>query len=207
MISRILKIFKRYGALGSCRLIRDLAITKMQIPNARILRYPFYIRKEGELIIGDGFTTGVGFRLDIFDHGCARKPVVCIGKRVEVNDYVHIGCVEKIMIGDDCLVASRVVIIDHDHGDYTVGGGNRPTLAPAAREIRSKPITIGRNVWIGEGAAILKGTVLGDGVVVGANAVVRGIFPEGCVIGGNPAVILKTFEETTNQWRRVERPK
>jgi acetyltransferase-like isoleucine patch superfamily enzyme len=52
-------------------------------------------------------------------------------------------------------------------------------------------IKIGRNCWIGNGAAILAGVTLGDNVVVGANSVVTKSFPNNVVIAGVPAKIIK----------------
>jgi acetyltransferase-like isoleucine patch superfamily enzyme len=48
-------------------------------------------------------------------------------------------------------------------------------------------ITIGRQVWIGRGAAVLAGVHIGDGAVVAANAVVTRDVPAGAVVGGVPA--------------------
>jgi acetyltransferase-like isoleucine patch superfamily enzyme len=52
-------------------------------------------------------------------------------------------------------------------------------------------VSIGRNCWIGNGAAILAGVTLGDNVVVGANSVVTKSFPSNVVIAGVPAKIIK----------------
>ena len=57
--------------------------------------------------------------------------------------------------------------------------------------IPSKEIRIGRNCFIGCNSIILKGTILGDGSVVGAGVVVSGIFPDNCVIAGNPARVIR----------------
>lgn len=54
---------------------------------------------------------------------------------------------------------------------------------------------LGRNVFIGCNCIILKGTKLGDNCIVGAGSVVHGEFPEGCVLAGNPARIIKKVEE------------
>ena len=52
-------------------------------------------------------------------------------------------------------------------------------------------IMVLKSCFIGCNSIILKGTVLGDGCVVGAGAVVAGKFEDNCVIAGNPARIIK----------------
>ena len=50
---------------------------------------------------------------------------------------------------------------------------------------------------------ILGGTEIGDNSVVAANSVVRGKFPNNCVIAGAPAKIVKRYNEQTNRWERT----
>jgi acetyltransferase-like isoleucine patch superfamily enzyme len=57
--------------------------------------------------------------------------------------------------------------------------------------IRTEEIVIGKNCFVGCNALILKGTILEDGCVVGAGAVVSGQFEENSVIVGNPAKVIK----------------
>ena len=61
------------------------------------------------------------------------------------------------------------------------------------------PVTIGNNVFIGTKAVILKGTTIGDNCIVGAGSVVRGTFPDGVVIAGNPAKVICTVKEFHNK--------
>ena len=57
---------------------------------------------------------------------------------------------------------------------------------------RSKNIIIGKNVWIGMHASILKNSMIPDGAIVGAYSVVAGRFDEkNSVIAGNPAKVVK----------------
>lgn len=63
--------------------------------------------------------------------------------------------------------------------------------------------SIGDGCFIGYGAAIQAGTKLGQHCVVGASAVVRGKFPDYCVIVGNPAHVVKKYNLETRSWEKV----
>lgn len=94
---------------------------------------------------------------------------------------------KKIQIGDGTLIASKVFISDHSHGK-THCIDNR---IPYDRPLVSKPVSIGNNCWIGDGACVLYGVTLGDNVIVGANSVVTHSFPSNSVIAGCPAKIIR----------------
>lgn len=95
----------------------------------------------------------------------------------------YIQAIGKIYIGDYTQIAANVGIISANHELHD----NREHLV--------KSVTIGKYCWIGMNSVILPGVVLGDYVIVGAGAVVTKSFPEGyCVLGGNPARVLKILE-------------
>ena len=61
---------------------------------------------------------------------------------------------------------------------------------------RGKPVTVGNDVWIGHGAVVLPGVSIGDGAVVGANAVVTRDVPPYRIVAGAPARVLRPrFDE------------
>lgn len=99
-----------------------------------------------------------------------------------MNHNCSITCAEEITIGDACNIANNVVIVDHDHrlGKYGVEDG-----------LESTPVHIGKNVWIGANAVILRGVSIGDGAIVAAGAVVNHDIPAHEIWGGIPAKKIK----------------
>jgi len=60
--------------------------------------------------------------------------------------------------------------------------------------LKTAPVKIGDNVWIGMNAVILKGVTIGENSVVAAGAVVTKSIPANTIVAGNPAVTVKKFE-------------
>jgi lipopolysaccharide O-acetyltransferase len=136
--------------------------------------------------------------------GDGREPCLFVGSDVEVNDYVHIAAAERVEIGDNVLIASRVFISDHNHGQYDISNpGSAPSIPPGKRPLASKPVKIGDNVWIGEQVCILPGVVIGDGAVVGSGAVVTRDVPADTIVVGNPAHAVRRFDRATKSWVRI----
>ena len=70
--------------------------------NARLIRFPFRVRGKQYIKIGRGFTTGFNCRIDALNiNNRDEKYLIEIGENVEINDEVHIGATEKIIIGDN----------------------------------------------------------------------------------------------------------
>lgn len=190
---------RRYGIFGALRLARDLLYTRAFYRGARIVRMPTYIRGFRHVRFGEGLTTGVGLRIDAFPE--ADEVVVHIGAGVQVNDYVHIAAVRGVFIGEDTLIASKVFITDHNHGDFRGSEPeNAPTVAPVLRPLMSNPVHIGRRVWIGEHVCIMPGVRIGDGAVIGAGAVVTKDIPENCVAVGAPARVIRRYDFASRRW-------
>ena len=195
----------RYGPGGVLRLSIDVLYTKLFIDSAiRIVRRPVYIRGMRFMHFGKCLTTGVAVRLDAFPKATEVKRCVIFGDNVQLNDDVHIAAIERIEIGDNTLIASRVFISDHNHGQYDKRDAcSAPDVAPIDRPLISSPVKIGCNVWIGEQVCVLPGVNIGDGAIVGAGSIVTKDVPERSIVAGNPARIIRVFDEMSGEWKRV----
>ncbi len=102
-----------------------------------------------------------------------------LGRGAFLNFNCIILDVCEVEIGDQTQIGPAVQILTADHpGD--------PAQRAEGVEF-GKPVTIGRNVWIGGGAIILPGVTIGDDAVIGAGSVVTRDVPEGATAVGNPA--------------------
>lgn len=115
-----------------------------------------------------------------------------LGDNISIGEYSHITCAQKMLIGDGLLTGRYVLITDNAHGENLP---NELNIPPLARRIYSSgPVTIGRNVWIGDKATILPDVTIGDGAVIAANAVVTKDVPPFSVAAGCPARVIKTVK-------------
>lgn len=132
-------------------------------------------------------------RIDAIQHfpntGQTFKPELELGDNVVVQISCHIGCINKIKIGDYTTIGARTYITDHTHGTVELEDLKLP---PRHRKLYSKgPVMIGKYVSIGEGCAIMPGVTIGDHVVIGANSVVTKDIPPYSVACGNPARVIR----------------
>ncbi len=89
------------------------------------------------------------------------------------------------MIGDDVRIAPHAMIIAANH---VFDDSDRPI---SAQGLRSAPIVIEDDVWIGGRVSIMAGVTIGRGSVLAAGAVVTKDVPPGVVVGGVPARTIK----------------
>lgn len=129
------------------------------------------------------------------------SPRISIGRGLSVSDRLHLSCVGRIEVGDDCLFGSGVYISDHNHGSYSGAVHSLPTVVPVDRElVFAGAVEIGSRVWIGDNVMIIGPARIGDGAVIGAHSVVKGDVPPECVVVGSPAVVKKIFNSSNGLW-------
>ncbi|OTN88361.1 chorismate mutase [Enterococcus sp. 7E2_DIV0204] len=135
-------------------------------------------------------TTGTGSHIEptiSFDYGFN----IHVGKNFYANFNSIFLDICPITIGDNCMFGPNAQLYSATHPLH-------PVKRNSGLEY-GKPITIGDNVWLGGGVVITPGVTLGDNVVVAAGSVVTKSFPDNCVIGGNPAKIIKEIELDDNK--------
>lgn len=111
------------------------------------------------------------------------------GKNIKIGKdvFVNSGCCFQdqggVTLGDGCLVGHNVVFATLDHDK-----------SPSKRgDMTAAPIVVGKDVWIGAHATILKGVTIGDGAIVAAGAVVTRDVPPNTIAAGVPARVVKTI--------------
>jgi len=197
---------KIYGFWGLIELIVFKIKTFVFYRNSRLIRFPLVVRGKGNIDFGKGLTTGVGCRIEAYQKENSNKKVIHIGKNVQINDYVHITGMNKVVIGDNVLMASKIYISDSSHGFYE-GGDNdsNPDQIPIDRKYKVGEVIIGDNVWLGEFVSVLPDVIIGKGSIIGANSVVTKNIPAYSIAVGSPARVIRKYNFSTQRWEIVKK--
>jgi acetyltransferase-like isoleucine patch superfamily enzyme len=138
--------------------------------------------------------------------GCSFS--IGLNGRVTVGDFTLLNgalimAEEKIEIGSYCLVSWNVGIADSDF--HPLDPAQRlidaQAIAPYFKDrpprpkLKTLPVIIRDNVWIGMNATILKGVTIGENSVVAAGSVVTKSVEPNTVVAGNPAIVVKKFDK------------
>lgn len=181
----------------------SLINTKIFYRSARIIRLPFDIRNKHLIYLGKGLTTGFNCRIEALELKPNGGKLIEFGENIQINDYVHIAAGEKVVIGDNVLIASKVFITDINHGIYTGNNADDPFSPPNERDLSTKPVVIEKNVWLGENVCVMPGVTIGEGCIIGASAVVTKKIPAYSIAVGNPAKVIKQYNTQTKNWEPV----
>jgi acetyltransferase-like isoleucine patch superfamily enzyme len=152
-------------------------------------------QRQGAVVIGKHVSCYAGCSFAI-----AKNGTCTIGDFTLLNGAL-IMAEEKIDIGSHCLISWNVGIADSDFHPLEPAQRliDAQALAPffkdrpARPKLKTAPVKIADNVWIGMNAVILKGVSIGENSVVAAGSVVTKNVPPNTVAAGNPAVVVRQF--------------
>ena len=156
----------------------------------------FYITGGQCIQMGDDFHAGKECCLQSWQNYNGKKtqynPVLILGNNVSLMSNCQISCMNRIVIGDGCLLGDNVFITDNYHGSNSLSELEVP---PISRDLFSKgTVSIGNNVWLGRNVCVMPGVTIGDGVIIGANAVVTHDIPSNSIAAGIPAKVIRNIE-------------
>jgi acetyltransferase-like isoleucine patch superfamily enzyme len=202
---------------GPLALLAFLARNRMLTPKYALLalrlawrrfltRAGYRMKLEGMLFLGPRVTLEVGRSARLrfgrwvwVGHGTkirCHEGEVSIGDKTVLGQECTISAYQQISIGEQCILADRVMLIDFDHNVSEV---ERPVRVQG---IYKRDVRVGSNVWIGYGAQILRGVTIGDNSIVGAGSVVTKDVPANAVVGGAPARLIRMRDAPqTLRWK------
>ena len=156
---------------------------------------PLFIKNFKRIFIGKKVRIFAGARIEVAN----KKSSIVFEDNISIGQNLHIisGGGQALIIGKDTTMSANVFITNIDH-EYKEIDKHILDQVLLARETK-----IGENCFIGYGAVIQAGTILGKQCIVGANAVVRGTFPDYCVIVGVPARIVKRYNPKIKEWEKI----
>ena len=151
-----------------------------------------YITGSGRIVIGEGVRlsgkSGIGFNNRLKEH-----PELIVGDGTFIGHNCGFAIAESVRIGSHCLLAGGVSVSDND--GHPLEADKRRRGEPVEGE-QVKPVVICDDVWMGRSATVLKGVTIGEGAIVGANAVVTKDVPARTVVAGNPARVVKELADS-----------
>jgi acetyltransferase-like isoleucine patch superfamily enzyme len=141
---------------------------------------------EGCLICSRSEQTALGVNHRVVVRTLREGAILRIGNGVRMSGTT-ICAAKSVVVGDRCVIGANVMIADTDF--HSLDPGIRSSLEDAA-QASSRPVQIGKDVFIGGGSFILKGVSIGDRAVIGAGSVVTRDVEGGTVVAGNPARVV-----------------
>lgn len=148
------------------------------------------VRNKAELIVKEGVWT------ETYTNSFQRILVrpygkVVIGKGTSISHSFNIICPQntEIVIGEDCLISWNLTVLSND--GHTIFDMKKKKPVNIIAENEKRKVEIGNHVWIGANCIILYDTYIGEGSIVGAGSLVKGKYPNNCMLVGQVAKVIK----------------
>ena len=165
------RLFKAKNKLGFCG--NSVWVDK----NVEIQRFPKNVSIKDNVVIKEGTRIC----------SCNRDAKISIGENTTVGYHNFFFASKGITIGDNCLIAPFVYIVDSNHQA-------KKGILINQQENISEEINIGNDVWIASNVTILKGVTVEDGAIIAANSVVNNDVKANTIVGGSPAKYISDRE-------------
>lgn len=162
------------------------------------LKEPNYIKLTGRIFLGENckllcwgkYTSGIEIQ--------ELSPKLTFGHNIRVTRNLVIQCANRIIIGNDVLIASNAFIRDYNHelDHETVNYLDNP--------LNVSSVEIKYGVWIGNNVIILFGVSIGKKSIVAVESVVTKSVPDYSIAAGNQAIKIKNYDFENKCWQRVK---
>jgi len=163
------------------------------VGNKSLVGKPLFLYKPKGITLGYSVRIFPLSRFECHDGG-----EIIINNDVSIGQSLHIiSGYEPLIINQGTVISANVLItnIEHEYENIFSSISQQPLVLSKT--------DIGENCFIGYGAVIQAGTILGKHCIVGANSTVRGVFPDYSVIVGSPGRIVKRYDQAEKKWIKV----
>jgi acetyltransferase-like isoleucine patch superfamily enzyme len=151
-------------------------------------------------------------RIDVFPwnkfstgKSCTIEDFVTINNgvgNVNIGNNTRIGMgntiIGPVSIGNDVIFAQNIVLSGLNHGYQNIH------VPIKDQPVTASEIIIEDEVWIGANATVVAGTTIGKHSVIAAGSVVTKSIPAYSVAVGNPARVIKQYNQETGEWERMK---
>jgi len=173
--------------IGAAKLARRFLIPKFVVSIIYALRFGAGVSPLAEVELSRFVRLGKGTKISAFTKLKASDGPMTIGERVSIGTgcFLH-SSTAGVTIADDSMISPNVSIVGSNYR-Y-----DRLDIPIHQQGEISKGVTIGRDVWVGVGCAIMDGADIGDHAIIAPNSVVSSRIPEKAIASGNPAKVIFT---------------
>ena len=125
---------------------------------------------------------------------------VFVSEDAKVGNNNYIGpysMLNNTTVGNYCSIGPGVKIGQGNHSNNYITTCQKISGDLIGHSLNTTQATIGNDVWCGANVVILQGVKIGDGAIIGANAVVTNDIPDYAIAVGVPAKVVKYRFKTT----------
>jgi acetyltransferase-like isoleucine patch superfamily enzyme len=173
--------------ISMAKLARRFLLPRFVISAVYALRFGAGVSPRAEVELSQFLKLGKGAKISAFTKVKASDGPMTIGVRVSIGTGCFVSSSSGgVTIGDDSMIGPNSSIVGSNYR-Y-----DRLDIPMQEQNETSKGITIGKDVWIGVGCAIMDGADIGDHAIIAPNSVVTSRIPEKAIATGNPAKVIFT---------------